>query len=114
MKLPLPPSIKDSERFLFAIFAITIVLASATVLFSDGFRYGLYSDDYDHKEWAYDLEQGRWQPRLKARQPYLRPIGQVIVNNLANALPDHELLVRLVWAGVHIGNVLLASSLPTG
>jgi hypothetical protein len=110
MKLPLPPSIKDSERFLFAIFAITIVLALATVLFSDGFRYGLYSDDYDHKEWAYDLEQGRWQPRLKARQPYLRPIGQVIVNNLANALPDHELLVRLVWAGVHIGNVLLASS----
>jgi hypothetical protein len=34
----------------------------------------------------------------------------VIVFNLANALPDQELLVRLLWAGVHIGNVLLASS----
>jgi hypothetical protein len=82
----------------------------ATVLFSDGFRYGLYVDDYSHKEWAFDLDQGRWQPRLELEQPYLRPIGQVIVFNLANALPDQELLVRLLWAGIHLGNVLLAAS----
>jgi hypothetical protein len=110
VKLHSSQSIRDSRRFLFSLFAITIVLGLVTVLFSDGFRYGLYSDDYSHKEWAYDLEQGRWQPRLELEQPYLRPIGQVIVFNLANALPDQELLVRLLWAGVHISNVLLASS----
>jgi hypothetical protein len=110
VKLHSSQSIRDSRRFLFSLSAITIVLGLATVLFSDGFRYGLYSDDYAHKKWAYDLEQGRWQPRLELDQPYLRPIGQVIANNLANALPGQELLVRLLWAGVHIGNVLLASS----
>ena len=110
VKLHSSRSIGDSGRFLFGIFALTIVLGLAAVLFSDGFRYGLYTDDYSHKQWAFDLEQGRWQPRLDLEQPYLRPIGQVIVFNLANALPDQELLVRLLWAGVHLGNILLASS----
>jgi hypothetical protein len=34
----------------------------------------------------------------------------VTVFNLANALPDQEFLVRLLWAGIHIGNILLAAS----
>jgi hypothetical protein len=101
---------RDSGQFVVYLFAITMLLALGTVLFSNGFRYGLNTDDYSHKEWAYNLEQGRWQPRLELEQPYLRPIGQVIVFNLANALPDQELFVRLLWASVHLGNILLASS----
>ena len=96
MNLHSSRSIGDPGRFLIGIFVITIVLTLATVLFSGGFRYGLHADDYSHEEWAFDLERGRWQPRLELEQPYLRPIGQVIGFNLANALPDQELFVRLL------------------
>lgn len=102
-------SLADSRRLLLILFAATAIIGLGVVLFSRGGRYGLYADDYSHKLWAYDLERGKWQPRLDLEQTYFRPVGQVLVFNMANALPDWDLAVRLFWASVHLGNVFLAA-----
>jgi len=100
-----------SRRLFVCLCIAAALLGLGVMIFSDGYRYGLYSDDWPHKLWAYDVQTDQWRPHLRVHQPYLRPVGQVLAFNLANALPDQELFVRLLWAAVHLSNVCLAASL---
>lgn len=102
---------RDPRVLLMALFGATATLGLAIAFFGAGHRYGLYNDDYSHKLWAYDLTRETWQPTLALEQPHFRPLGQIFVANLAAALPDAELPVRLLWAAVHLGNVFLAALL---
>jgi hypothetical protein len=102
---------RDRRVLLLALLVITATSGLAIGLFGAGYRYGLYNDDYSHKLWAYDLVTGSWRPTLELEQPHFRPLGQIVVTNLANALPDVEFPVRLLWAVVHLANVFLAALL---
>jgi hypothetical protein len=100
---------RDPRSPLLGLFVLTATLGLAIALFGNGYRYGLHNDDYAHKLWAHDLQTGKWRPTLRLAQDHFRPLGLILVSNLANALPDAELPVRLLWAAVHLANVLLAA-----
>lgn len=102
---------RDPRIQLMALFVATAILGLAIALFGAGHHYGLYNDDYSHKLWAWDLATGTWQPTLELEQPHFRPLGQIVVANLATALPDAELPLRLLWAAVHLANVFLVALL---
>lgn len=99
----------DARSVLPVLFVLAAALALAIALFGNGYHYGLYNDDYAHKRWAYDLDAGTWRPTLEPDQDYFRPLGLIVVANLANALPQAELPVRVLWAAVHLANVILVA-----
>jgi hypothetical protein len=67
---------------------------------------GLYCDDYGYKWIITDVATGEWKPRL-ILDPYSRPLGQPVMANLAAAIPNREVLVRVLLALAHCTNAIL-------
>lgn len=89
--------------------AVVIVCLFAIILgfFLNGGTHGLYVDDYSYRAHAFDYATGWWRPTLVPVQANFRPISQVLLPNLANALPRYEFPVRLAIVLVHVVNVAL-------
>jgi len=90
---------------------VTSILAVILGFGLNGGTHGLYSDDYAMKAWALDLETGHWKLQLTPMQRAFRSLHSLISPNFVNAIPDHELVVRLLWLLVHCVNAALIGGL---
>lgn len=67
---------------------------------------GLYMDDYLIKSLGQDFDTGTWHLSFDPLFPYVRVLGQLLIQNLVHAIPEHEFLVRLLMASVHAGSAI--------
>ena len=81
-------------------------LGLCLALLAHGGARGLYNDDYIYKWIITDLATGEWRPRL-ILEPYFRPLAQTVMANVAAAIPDVEVPVRVLLALVHCTNAIL-------
>jgi hypothetical protein len=93
------------------VVAAPAVLAVILGFFPRGGRLGLYSDDYAHKAWAFDLATGGWRLTLRPMRPDFRPLHTTLTPNLTAAIPEHELPVRVGVVLLHVANVILLGRL---
>lgn len=99
-------------RYSFAVIGVGLILLTLWLgMFPNGGVHGLNSDDYAQKAWAFDVERGGWALQTRPEDPYFRPLHGLLTPNLVNAVPAHELPLRIAWAGVHVVNALLLGAL---
>ena len=104
-------NLTGSKAIWWAALATTLVVAVTVGFFLRGGLHGLYMDDYTMKAWAFDFSKARWRLTLNPIDPNFRPLHSGLTPNLANALPDHELPLRLGIVVVHLANVFLLALL---
>ena len=100
-----PPA--STVVFFWLVVAFTVVLVLGVGFFLHGGRLGLYSDDYANKAWAFDFATGGWKLTLKPMRPDFRPLHTTLTPNLTNAIPEHELPVRVGVVLLHLTNVFM-------
>lgn len=88
----------------FAVLCLVLV-----AYFFNGGLHGLYADDYAYKYSAYDLHSSRWNPTWNWSAA--RTLNYLLVPNLANTLPGHELPARIGIVALHLINVVLLAGL---
>ena len=98
------------RRVTWTLAAAALALAVFVGFFVHGGRLGLYSDDYSHKVRAFDLDASRWTLNLRPASS-MRPLAYIVIQNLANAIPDHELPVRVGLVALHVLNATLLALL---
>ena len=98
------------DLFFWSVVSATAALALTVGFFLHGGMHGLYMDDYSEKAWAFDFVAAKWKLTL-IPQFHIRPLAHVLIANLANAIPGHELAARMFILAIHLLNVLLVGRL---
>ncbi len=93
-----------------ALIGFTVILALIVGFFLHGGLHGLYMDDYSDKVISYNFATGHWRPTLGSEWK-IRPLGLTLINNVSEAIPDHEIPVRVGIVLVHLLNVILLALL---
>ncbi len=94
------------------LIACSIIFAVIVAFFLHGGTHGQYMDDYSDKASAHDFATGRWKLTFGSEWK-IRPVGETLINNIGNALPEHELPVRLGILLIHLLNVFLLAKLAS-
>lgn len=102
---------KAQLRLFYCLFIGVICLGLFISLLFHGGPGGLHVDDYSFKRRALDLVTGKWQPQLIVEDLHFRPLANTIIANLAVAIPDAELPLRMLWALIHLANAALVGLL---
>ena len=94
---------------LWGVLALTLITLILIAYFVHGGPHGLSADDYVYKYSEYDLATGGWRPDWSLSPA--RTLSYLLAPILANALPSHELPVRLGIIALQLLNTLLLGAL---
>jgi hypothetical protein len=91
------------------VLSLTLVGLISVAYFVNGGLHGMGADDYVYKYSAFDVATGSWKPNWDLNP--VRTLSYLLAPILANALPAHELPIRLGIVALQIINVLLLGAL---
>lgn len=98
---------KTGNPLVWWLLSAIIILTTIVGFFFHGGRLGLYSDDYSKKAWAYNFASSKWKLNLYPMFGAVRPVAYIMIANFGNAIPSHELPVRIGLVAIHVLNVVL-------